>query len=258
MSRLALLLLFAPLAGCVTGALVRDAPDLEAAAGYPDHSAEQIVAAVEASVEAVRSVSADGDLSFTSPGESQTATFSLRARLADSASVTVRGPLGVVAGQGLVTPDSVFFVNRLSREFVLGPLSAAERVVPGASVDGRAVRAALGLLSPERGVAWSVQPENGSYRLSGRLPGGTSRSYVVDPAVWRVTGVVVFDGEGRESGSQTAEAFDTVDGVVLPRRVRLEQDGTVVVLEHRRLAVDPDDLRIRFRRPDDYPTFVVR
>ena len=257
MLRLILLSLLT-VAGCAHGPLVHDAPDLEGAIGYPDHSAAQIVASVEASVASILSVAADGDLSFTSPQESQAATFSLRARLADSASVTVRGPLGVVAGQGLVTADSVFFANRLSKEFVLGPIAAAERIVPGASGDSRAVRAALGLLVPEPGVAWSVVPESGSYRLSGRLPGGTSRSYVVDPAIWRVTQLITFDERGRESGSQTAEAFDTVEGVVMPRRVRLEKDGTVIVLEHRRLAVNPDDLRIRFRRPDDYESFIVR
>jgi hypothetical protein len=237
---------------------VQDAPDLEDAAGYPNPSAEQIVAAIEASIEPVRLVSADGDLSFTSPQENQNATFSLRARLADSASVTVRGPLGVVAGQGLVTADSVFFSNRLNKEFLLGPLSAAEAIIPGASVDGRAVRAALGLLALEPNVNWTVLAEGGLYRLSGRLPGGTSRSYVVDPAIWRVTELIVFDEQGRESGSQTAEAFDTVEGVVMPRRVRLEKDGTIIVLEHRRLETNPADLRIRFRRPTDYQTFVVR
>ncbi|MGB3543007.1 DUF4292 domain-containing protein [Rubrivirga sp.] len=258
MLRLALFLLASALAGCVPGALVQDAPDLEDAAGYPNHSAGQIVAAVEASMASVGSVSADGDMSFTSPQESRNATYSLRSRLSDSTSVIVRGPLGVIAGQGLVTPDSVFLANRPNKEFLLGPISAAESIVPGASVDGRAVRAALGLLVPEPDVQWSVLAEDGSYRLSGRLAGGTSRSYVVDPAVWRVTELITFDAGGRESGSQTAEAFDTIEGVVMPRRVRLEKGGTVIVLEHRRLSVNPDDLRIRFRRPTDYETFVVR
>lgn len=256
--RLILLLALAPLTGCIPGALVQDAPDLEDVAGYPNHSSDQIIAAIEASVSPVLSVAADGDLSFTSPQESQTATFSLRSRLSDSASVTVRGPLGVVAGQGLVTTDSVFFANRLIKEFIFGPLSAAEAIVPGASVDGRAVRAALGLLVPEAGVAWTVSPEDSRYRLSGRLPDGTSRSYVVDPAIWRITSLLAFDTQGRESGSQSAEAFDTVEGVVMPRRVRLEQGRTVIVLEHRRLSINPDDLRIRFRRPTDYEAILVR
>ena len=53
-------------------------------------------------------------------------------------------------------------------------------------------------------------------------------------------------------GLQTAEAFDTVDGVVLPRIVTLEGGGTSVRLEHRRLVVNPADLQFRFTPPEDY------
>lgn len=247
------------LAGCVpTGPLVRDAPTGTTPTGYPDHSADQIVTAVAASVAPVLSVAADGDLSFASPEESQSASFSLRARLADSVVVTVRGPLGIEAGRALVTPDSVFLANKLARQLLIGPLSAADALVPGASVDGRAARAALGLLVPEADVAWSVVPTDGLYQLTGRLTGGTSRSYVIDPALWRVVRVTEFDADGRQAGRQLAEAFDTVDGIVMPRRIRLEQGQTVIDIEHRRLVLNPADLRLRFTRPDDYETIHVR
>ncbi len=57
---------------------------------------------------------------------------------------------------------------------------------------------------------------------------------------------------------QEAEAFDTVEGVVLPRRVRLQGGGTTIQLEHRRLVVNPTDLRLRFSRPSDYEVIPVR
>lgn len=248
------------LGGCLPrGPLVKDAPEGGAPPGYPDQPLEVVIGSVEASVAPVRSVAADGDLSFTSPAESQSATFSLRARLADSVVVTVRGPLGIEGGRALLTADSVFAVNKLQRQFLLGPLSAADAVVPGASVDGRIARAALGLLVPERDVDWSLVAAGGLYQLTGRLPGGAgSRAYTVDPSVWRVVRVVEFDADGRQVGEQAVEAFDTVDGVVLPRRVRLTGRGTTVELEHRRLVVNPDDLRLRFVRPADYETVEVR
>ena len=259
-ARLALLLALAlALGGCLPQPLVSDAPEGGAPAGYPDQPLSVVIGSVEASVAAFRSVAADGDLSYTSPAESQSASFSLRARLADSVVVTVRGPLGIEGGRALLTADSVFVANRLQRQFLLGPLSAADAVVPGASLDGRIARAALGLLVPERDVAWSLVASDGLYRLTGRLPGGVgSRSYTVDPAIWRVVRVVEFDAGGRQIGEQTAEAFDTVDGVVLPRRVRLAGQGTTVELEHRRLVVNPDELRLRFVRPTDYETVEVR
>ena len=246
-------------AGCgPTGPLVRDAPDAAAPSGYPDHSVEQIVAAVAASVAPVQSAAADGDLAVEGPDGSQSASFSLRARLADSVAVVVRGPLGVVAGRGLATADSFYAADRINRQFVYGPVSAAERYVPGAGSSERLARAALGLLVPEPDVAWSRTAEDGLYRLVGRLSGGAAREYTVDPALWRVVRVREFDRAGRSVGLFEAEAFDTVDGVVVPRRVRLEGGGTTLALEHRRLALNPPDLRLRFERPEGYEAFPIQ
>ena len=246
------------LAGCLPHTpLVQDPPDGQAT-GYPNHSVDQIIGSVAASVAPVASVAADGELSYTSPDESQSLTCSLRSRLRDSTSVVLRG-FGLVGGRALVTPDSVFVINRLSDQFLLGPLSAADAVVPGASQDGRIARAALGLLVPERGIAWTLASADGLYTLTGRLAvGAGSRSYTVDPAVWRVTRVVEFGRDGRQAGLQTAASFDTVDGVVLPREVRLEGLRATLSLSHRRLVVNPDDLRIRFERPEGYEVIEVR
>ncbi|WP_420454175.1 DUF4292 domain-containing protein [Rubrivirga sp.] len=246
------------IAGCgPTGPLVRDAPE-GPAAGYPNHSVGTIVESVAASVAPILSVAADGDVRIDQDGSDQSATFSLRTRLGDSTTVVVRGPLGITAGRGLVTADSVFLANALQDELVIGPLSAADAIVPGASRDGRVVRAALGLLVPEADVAWSLTAQDGTYQLTGRLSDASSRAYTVDPSVWRVVRVVEFGPDGRQVGVQTAEAFDTVDGAVLPRRIRLEGAGTVVELEHRRLAVNPPDLRLRFSRPEGYQVIEIR
>ena len=246
------------LGGCITtGPLVTDAPTGEAA-GYPNHTVAQIVAAVDASVAPVLSVAADGDLRVEQNGSDQSASFSLRTRLEDSTTVVVRGPLGITVGRALVTRDSVLFANSLQDELVIGPLSAADRIVPGASADARVVRAALGLLVPEADVAWSLSAQDGLYQLTGRLPGGTgSRAYTIDPALWRVVRVLEFGADGRQAGLQEASAFDTVDGVVLPRQVRLEGAGTTVSLEHRRLEVNPADLRLRFVRPEGYDVIEI-
>ena len=253
------LLLLASLAlgACSAGPLVRDAPVGEAA-GYPDHPVEQIVAEVRASVAPVLSAAADGDFSVTqADGSDQSASFSLRTRLSDSTTVVVRGPLGISVARALVTADSVFVANQLQDELLLGPLSAADRFVPGASEDARVVRAALGILVPEPGVSWTRTAQDGAYQLTGRLPGGSSRAYTIDPAIWRVTRVVEFGPDGRQAGLQEASTWDTVDGVVLPRRVRLEGAGTTVELEHSRLQVNPPDLRLRFVRPEGYEVIRV-
>lgn len=246
------------LAGCSAGPLVTDAPGSGQAAGFPNHTAEQIVAAVAASVAPVLSVAADGDLRIVQGGSDQSASFSLRSRLGDSTAVVVRGPLGITVARGLVTADSVFVSNQLADEFILGPLSAADAFVPGASEDARVVRAALGLLVPEPGIAWTRTVQDGRYQLTGRLPGGAgTRAYTVDPALWRVVRVVDFGPDGRQAGLQEVDAFDTVDGVVLPRQVRLEGADAQIDLEHRRLQVNPPDLRLRFSRPEGYEVIEI-
>ena len=240
-------------AGCTPGPLVRNAPDTAVPTGYPDHGVEQILQAVEASVAPVLRIAADGDLELVSGDQEQSASFSLRARLADSLTVVVRGPLGIEGGRGLVTPDSFYAADRINRQYLVGPVAAADRYVPGAGSSERVARAVLGLLVPEADVAWTRTPDDGLYRLIGQLPdGGGSREYTVDPALWRVVRVREFDAAGRAVGFQTAEAFDTVDGIVLPRLVTLAGGGTTVRLEHRRLVVNPPELRLRFVPPADY------
>lgn len=253
--RLALLSALALAAtGCSHGPLVTDAPTPVAAVGYPSHSQQQIIAAVAAAVAPVRSVAADGQVDIASSRIDQEASFSLRARLvgraSDSLTVVIRGPFGIEGGRGVVTGDSVLAADRINRVLYVGPASAAERYVPGGSSPEAAARVVLGLLVPEADVAWEVRPENNRYTLRGRLPGGTTREYTVDPGLWRVVAVREFDASGALRGQQDVSDFDLVGGVAMPRRVHVSGAGVEVTFEHRRLVVNPDDLRLAFNRPD--------
>ena len=242
------------LTGCSRTPLVPDTPTPVAAVGYPSHTSAQIVAAVAASVAPVRSASADGTVTVASARLNQDATFSLRARLAglpsDSLAVTVRGPFGIEGGRGLVTADSVLAVDRINRVLYVGPAAAAERYVPGGGTPEAAARVVLGLLVPEATVAWEVRPADGRYTLTGRTAGGNRRVYTVDPALWRVVAVREYDAAGAVRAQQDASGFERVDGVMMPRRVRVAGGGTDVTFEHRRLGINPADLRLRFSRPD--------
>lgn len=240
--------------GCSRGPLVTDAPEPVTAVGYPSHTRQQIVAAVAAAVAPVRSVAADGRVAVASTRIDQDASFILRARFegrrTDSLTVVVRGPLGIEGGRGVVTADSVLAVDRINRVLYVGPASAAERYIPGGGSPEAAARVVLGLLVPEAAVAWEVRPENNRYTLRGRLPGGTTREYTVDPALWRVVSVREYDAAGALRGQQDVSDFDRVDGVPMPRRVHVSGSGVEVTFEHRNLRVNPDDLRLTFSRPD--------
>lgn len=245
----AVLVLTLAVSACSPGPLVRDAPETEVAEGYPNHSAAQIVAQIQASVSPVQAVKSDGAIQISSPSLNQDATFSLRSRLADSTTAVIRGPFGIIAARALLTPRDFTALDQLNRKLYEGPVSVAERYVPGAGSSERGARALFGLVAPESAVSWTVQAGNGRYLLTGVVAGGTRRTYGVDPGLWRVVSVRDQDVSGAVVGTQTFEAFDTVDGVVLPRRVVLQADDNRVVLEHRSLQPNPADLALRFSRP---------
>lgn len=254
----AVLLALVALGGCSRGPLVRDAPDAGPARGFPDHSVAQIVAAVGSSVGRVQSVAADGKIEIVQDGRSQDATFSLRARLtgrpSDSVTVVVRGPLGIEGARGVATADSFFAADRLHRRLYVGRVDAVERYVAGGGSPEQLARTVLGLLVPDPAEAWTVTPTETHYVLRAPLSGGGRREVTVDPALWRVVRVRDLAPGGTVRAAQEVSDFDRVDGVVVPRRVRVVGGGIEARLEHRTIALNPSDLRLRFRRPDDYET----
>ena len=247
--RASLLIVVLAMSACSSGPLVRDAPEAETAAGYPNHTSAQILAAIEASVRPVSTAKSDGSLSITSPSLNQDAGFSLRSELADSTTAVLRGPFGIIAARALLTPRTFIGLDQLNRRLYEGPVSVAERYVPGAASSERGARALFGLIAPEPDIDWRVTSGNNLYQLVGTTPGGTTRTYVIDPSLWRVVSVKEVRRTGEVVGSQLFEAFDTVEGVVMPRRVVLRAGENTVVLEHRNLEPNPADLQIRFTRP---------
>lgn len=255
---LAVLLALVVLGGCSRGPLVRDAPDAGPARGFPDHSLAQIVAAVASSAGRVQAASADGRIEIVQDGRSQDATFSLRARLAgrpsDSVTVVVRGPLGIEGARGVVSADSFFAADRLHRRLYVGRVASVERYVAGGGSPAQLARTALGLLVPDADAAWTVTPTETHYVLRAPLPDRGRREVTVDPALWRVVRVRDLAPGGTVRAAQETSDYDRVDGIVVPRRVRVVGGGIEARLEHRTIELNPSDLRLRFRRPDDYET----
>ena len=254
--RVLLAALAVALPACSSGPLVTDAPDTDAPTGFPNHSVQQIRDAVRLSAGGVRTVKSDGKAEIASPSLDQRVSFSLRATLGDSVTAVLRGPFGIEGGRAVATADSFLASDRINRRLIVGPASAAERYLPGAGSAERVARAATGLLIPGAGVDWQRGTVDGRYTLLGTLQGGARREYTVDPALWRVVRVREFDAGGALVGEQTAEAFDTVDGFVVPRRVTLRAGDTVVEIEHRAVELNRS-VRHLWKRPDGYETVRV-
>jgi hypothetical protein len=237
------------LAGC-SGPLVRNAPEAEAPADFPNHTAAQIIRQVAAATGGVQSFSSEARVHVSSPALSQSLGASLRANLTDSVFAALRGPLSISVGRGLATADSFLAYDQLNRRLYLGPLAAADRYVPGAGAPGALAHTLLGLLVPEAEVSWQVVPASATYVLTEPGTNGRRR-YTVDPALWRVTALEELAADGSVLQRRTFDAFDVVDGFVMPRRITLTSppDGSEVVIEHERLTLDPADLTFPFRRP---------
>ena len=255
--RLLFVLALATAASACSGPLVTDAPDTQTAVGYPNHSADQIRQEMRRSLGPIQTVSSDGKVRIASAQLNQDASFSLRARLGDSLTVVVRGPFGIEGGRALATPDSFLAADKINKRLYLGPAAAAERYVPGAGSSERVARAATGLLVPGSGVDWQLTHAGGRYSLDGILDGGARRRYTIDPAVWRVTRVLEIAPDGTISGEQTFGAFDTVQGVVVPRRVTIESGGNRIELEHRSVTLN-GAVRQLWRRPSGYDERPIR
>lgn len=257
------MLRFAPLfllilAACSTTDPIVDEPDRTPPAAYPNHSLEQIRQSVVVSGGAVRTYAVDGDIQIVSPDRDDSATHSVRSRIADSTTATIRGPLGITVARALVTPDSFLVYNRFAGELVVGRVETANRFLPGAGSSELFARAVLGLLAPDGG-AWQVTPREGTYLLSDRRADGSRRVLIVDPSIWRVTQAQEIDASNRVVADQRFSQFETVEGITFPRRVVLTapQDGLRVTMEHGRIVPNPADLRLRFERPDDVDVVVV-
>lgn len=248
------------LAACSNGGpIVEDAPDRTTPDAFPDHSLPAIRQSVAVSLGQVRSYAADGRVRIVTPDREDDATFSLRSRLADSSTVKVRGPLGIEVARAVVTPDSFVAFNKFADQLLVGRVEVAERYVPGTGSSEVLSRALAGLLVPD-GAMWSVTPGDSLYTLVSRRDDGTRRVLVVDPAIWRVVQAQEIDASNSVVADQVFSEFDTVEGVVMPRRVVLTapDQGVRITLEHRRLVLNPEDLRLQFRRPSDAEVVVIR
>jgi hypothetical protein len=82
----------------------------------------------------------------------------------------------------------------------------------------------------------------------------TTQRYTVDPRIWRVTTFQELTLEGQVLTNDEFSLFDTVAGIIMPRRVQLTSPvyDVAVRFEHNRIDLQPAEVRIRFSVPSDY------
>lgn len=237
-------------AGCSSGPLVRNAPDLYAPAEFPNHNADQVVQLMEvvAAQDSLVAFSSQSSLAIRSPQRNADLAATIRQREADTLWASVRGPFGIEVARARATPDSFAVHDKINGRLYLGPVAAAAAYLPAPTDTRDLFRNLLGTLRPEAGPAWSVRVVDGRYVLTDG-PGG--RIFTVDPASWRTVRYQGFD-EGVLVDERTFSAFDVIDGRVLPRRIELHNPraDTRLTIEQKKLTLNPASLAFPFSPGD--------
>ncbi|MEM1043897.1 MAG: DUF4292 domain-containing protein [Bacteroidota bacterium] len=243
-----LVLVLLAVAGCSSGPLVRDAPDLAAPADFPNHSAEQIVLLMEAVAkqDSLAAFVSQANVEVRSPERSADLSATIRHRAADTLWASARGPFGIEVARARATPDSVALHDKFNGKLYLGSVDAASQLLPS-PLDMQALfDTLLGRLRPDRAAEWTVEIDSSYYVLT-----GDAERFTVDPASWRTVRYQGFVGE-RLVDERTFSAFDVVGGRVLPRRVVLRNpaEAAEVRIEHRDLTLNPATLAFPFSPGD--------
>lgn len=241
------------LAGCSSGPLVRDAPDLTAPAEFPNHSAEQVLArmAAVAAADSLVSFSSQAKIEVRSPARDAELSATIRQRAADTLWASARGPLSIEVARALVTEVDFALHDKINDRLYLGPTSAVATYFPAsfeADASAELFSTFLGTLHPT-GEGWTLRTIDGYYQLIASGPGG--RVYTVDPASWRTVRYQRFV-DGQLFDERQFSAFDVIDGRILPRRVEVwnPQSETRLTIEHRKLTLNPTTLAFPFSPGD--------
>jgi len=156
----------------------------------------------------------------------------------DSLYMSIRVTFGIEAARTLVTPDSFFVYDRINKQLVFGPISYAQGFLPPPLLFGSFFPNLLGLIGPDPGIDWQVEADSARYYL--RDP-ARLRMYVVDPVLWRVIRYEEKDASGTIIEDRTYTEFETVDGVIIPRRLvfRRPPDNAFASIHYRELEFNP-------------------
>lgn len=237
------------MAGCAPRPVAVEEP--AAPADFPHHTAQQIVDAVHSTAadDGLRAFSSQPRISVRSPRMNADGTAIIRQRVADTLWASLRGPLNIEVMRALVTPDSFFVHDRLQNRLVVGPAEAAQQLFPGPVGVEEIFRALTGTVIPDRNQRWfanaSTLDGTPIYWLTAA---DVSARMAVDPTTWRVRRYERLTASGQVVDRRLFEAFESVEGRVLPQRIELGNpaEETFLTIEHRRLTLNPEGLAFPF------------
>lgn len=249
-----LLILALGLPGC-TGSDNTTAPGLLPSA-FPNHSAEEIRAAVPPPADTLQRFAADARVTVRTPDQNRSFNADIRQQRADS--LFVRFSLfGFEGGRMLMTPDSVFMYDSRKQTLRVGPIADAQTFLPAPIVSGEAFANLLGLITPDAGTNWSVTADSSHYYLS---DADDTRRWTVDPRSWHVVQYRRRSSSGDLLEVRQFSDFKPVQGLSLPHTVTFRRpvDDAYAQLTYRSITLNPTGLSYDLGVSPDVPRTPIR
>ncbi len=208
--------------------------------GFPNHSAEEIIARLPVPDSLWSSFTGDLSVAYSVPGDRGTLNARIAYRRADSVLIRFRAPLGIEVSRALVTPDSMFVYDRLEKKLFYGLRGVAERMLPIGFWRSDIAAAVFGYddLSGER---WTVSLDDQYYVLRNL---DNTRQVIVDPKRWRIIAADRRDATGTVLEQRRFTDFERTEGRYLPRRIVTSRPNEEVraSISIRRIRPDPEEL----------------
>ncbi len=250
---LAVLLPVVLLAACASGPVVVSNADV---AGWPNHTARDILRRLPLAPSALDELSAVAEVSVASPEESGRFSARIAYRRGDSMLVRVRFPLGIEGARVLVTADSAFVYDRTEGTLVAGTPDNISAVLPVAVAGTDLVTLATGFIHPDPRLDWQVRTDSLLYELRAS---DTGDRWLIDPVEWRVVFAEFRNPDGAIREQRWYASFDDMDGIRVPRRVSVSHptQKTRLVMALSRLDTSPDRLSFDLGLASDVKRYVI-
>jgi len=201
---------------------------------------------LERNQQAIRSMKAEGVLSIESGDFAQKAGFNLTLLKPDSVLVQLEGPFGIKVGFALLTRTTFSFYNSLTNEVITGPTNQKnlEKVLNFPLSYDDVLNLFLGALFTEddRRDPDDLQTDSGQLVAVFNHSRG-KRLYYIDPATKQIVRIRHFDGRNRPMLDQRFTNYTTLDGIVIPFRIRQiqEQERRMAAISYNQVSLNKLD-----------------
>ncbi|MGA9406007.1 MAG: DUF4292 domain-containing protein [Bacteroidota bacterium] len=211
---------------CSMIALAGCAPTKELHRPLANHSAHEVIDAVNARAHDVTTLEAKGSISAESPSFVNSGSFELRLKRPDSVLFNIEGPFGIHVASALFAKDHYVFYNSFKNEVIEGKVDKdhlpAFMDIPIDPADVVDTFCGTRTFLPEETSPDSFTTQDNSYVLFFHHENGATR-YSVDGQGLLITGIEHIDSTGEVWSEERFEYDRRDDGTTVLQSIRLNE-----------------------------------